>query len=428
MWWIALLMLMIPEVSYVPDTLFVRSLSLREYYEKHIFPSQQAIKRDFPVFAEFGHRHEKYYWINLIVVDESKKPVDAPVFLTSEAETLMIDAPEGKLRLGMNRNFLERYTCSVDSPYFLLIPPPWIFTTETGKRRIDIEDPESVPVKRIYIDDKYNILSSPPVEVYYLEDKAEVLAKELLGTLVKAEKRIRGFIDKTGEAEWGGVLIPSPPELVSITVIPPKGKRGIFPIIYEEVEGTGELKLEPREIWSLIHKRTEASIAGFYLDVPEMRWIGDGIAEYVAYKISGELAPGDRTYKLSGYPWSIKKLLEEGKKRYNLPKEFIARVYKVLPGEELEELMESARERRRKKLHVEVAGYPISFYIWYKVTEKAGDGVIKEFLQKMKKIEEPSNEEYMDLLSELTGMDIKDMVTNACLVEIEKFLKAKILQ
>ena len=382
------------------ETLFVRTLLLQKFYEEYWIPEIEKLDKEVDEWAKKSLEAELP--LTLRVVDTSKKLVEkAQIYLVFKSGEIKISLPNGELSLTFDKELLPGLECRVDTPYFLSpqIIPQEIYIKETWTVSIRYD---TTPIKPEVLDiKKYQKINAPPVVVYYSKDYEKFLARTLLDTLLKCEKLIK---ELTGESvtEWKNVLVKV--DTLGKVILP---KRVIGPVVfafYKENLKDSSTPFKLVSLWLLAHERTELPLARiFYSHSPEARWIGDGIAEYVSYKICKKLASQECAQVMNGRIKQIEKLFIKKGKIYNLTQEF-----KV--GMEFSE--ESV-----------YAGYPISFYIWCKATEKAGDGVIKEFISKAKELKNPTNEDYMNLLSKLTGLNIKEMVTNVDLSEVLKFFK-----
>jgi len=380
------------------ETLFVRTLSLQEFYEKYWVPEVERLDEK-NVDEWTKKRLEAKLPLTLRVLDASKKPIEkARIRLIFKSGEIVISSIQGELSLTVDKKLLSDLECRVDTPYFLSpqimpqeisIEEEWTVKYDTGQVKLEIIDTK-----------EYQKISNPPVIVYYSKDYEKYLAEALLDTLLKCEELIKKLTGESVE-KWGSILIEK--KLLGKIFPLIKGAGTILPIPYEKsLKDSSSLKWLPFTIYLLVHERTESPIAHiFYPHSSEARWIGDGIAEYVSYKVCKKFVPIACVGVIMGRIEQIRKSLKKIK-NYNLLQEFT--VDKGLAkGTEI--------------------GYPISFYIWYKVTEKAGDGVIKEFISKAKELENPTNEDYMNLLSKLTGLNIKEMVTNVDLTEVLKLFK-----
>lgn len=169
------------------------------------------------------------------------------------------------------------------------------------------------------------------------------------------------------------------------------------------------------QLFSFIpHEWVEYSLAKAYhlYNDSTNRWIGDGLAQYVAERVYKELSPEDRG------------LRELDPERYE------GQVYDLscwLSVMAEEEAVEQGRELPTGEgtVYVGNAGYSLSPYFWEKVVNKTGNsGVIAEFLAELRQTDDWSTRSAVTILSELSSLDI-----NAELVipgsEYQDYLEAK---
>jgi hypothetical protein len=158
--------------------------------------------------------------------------------------------------------------------------------------------------------------------------------------------------------------------------------------------------------WGIPHEATEHSLIKKVYHDPAARWIGDGLAEYISYIVSGTLAVKAQRNALKSRQAEIQNLmvLEASRNSYNLIQDF-------LYGAEL-------------KQEVEVAGYGVALAFWLQIAQKHEEGVIKEFWQRISQRGFPNAKEAAHILSELTGEDIWAKLQNMDLHEVLRTLEA----
>ncbi|MCS7198593.1 MAG: hypothetical protein NZ930_08005, partial [Candidatus Bipolaricaulota bacterium] len=133
------------------------------------------------------------------------------------------------------------------------------------------------------------------------------------------------------------------------------------------------------------------------------RWVGDGLAEYAGYIVSGEFSPAVQQAWLKRRLRSIERLLEQGKTSYNLPQEFQAfrRV----------QILFIRLGCQESPLPVMVAGYGVSFAVWLDLVDRHGEEVLRKFWLELQKIQKPRNQDVFKLLKALTGEDVEALIT-----------------
>ena len=175
-----------------------------------------------------------------------------------------------------------------------------------------------------------------------------------------------------------------------------------YPIASLEELGSSELF---SLYWAMPHEAVEHSLVKKVYHDHKARWIGDGLAEYIAYMVSGALAVKVQRQALKSRQSEIQNLLmsEVNRNRYSMVQEF-------LYGAELKE-------------GIEVAGYGVALAFWLQIAQRYGEGVIKEFWQRISQKGFPNAQEAARILSELTGEDIWTKLQNMDLQEVLQTLE-----
>lgn len=166
--------------------------------------------------------------------------------------------------------------------------------------------------------------------------------------------------------------------------------------------------------WGMVHEAMEMKIAKRLYYDRAARWIGDGLAEYMGYTITSELAPTVRDEMLSIRRRNIQLgLIDQGHSRYDLTKEFL-----VKRGEKKGEASE------QKPIEgISDPGYAVSLAFWLQIAQQHGEGVIKEFWQRLSQKGFPNAQEAARILSELTGEDIWTKLQNMDLNKVLQTLE-----
>jgi hypothetical protein len=148
--------------------------------------------------------------------------------------------------------------------------------------------------------------------------------------------------------------------------------------------------------WGLAHEAMELNVLKKLYHDPAARWIGDGLAEYVGYTITSELAPHVREEMLAIRRRNVQLgLVDQGYTQYDLTKEFL-----VIRGK-------SSDHQGQWPAGVTAdPGYGVALAFWLQIAQKHGEGVIKTFWQRLSQRGFPSAKEAARILSELTGEDI----------------------
>ena len=168
--------------------------------------------------------------------------------------------------------------------------------------------------------------------------------------------------------------------------------------------------------WAMAHEAMELNVLKKLYHDPAARWIGDGLAEYVGYTITSELAPHVREEVLTGRRRSIQGLLDQGQERYDLTKEFLVKL-KIGKGKGT-----PAPEQKPAGATAD-PGYGVALAFWLQIAQKHGEGVIKTFWQRLSQRGFPSAKEAAQILSELTGEDIWAKLQKMDLHEVLRILE-----
>lgn len=168
--------------------------------------------------------------------------------------------------------------------------------------------------------------------------------------------------------------------------------------------------------WGLAHEAMELNILKKLYHDPAARWIGDGLAEYVGYTITSELAPKVRDEMLSIRHRNIQLgLVEQGYAHYDLTKEFLVKIEGL--GKDTE-----APSERPAGVTAD-PGYGVALAFWLQIAQQHGEGVIREFWQRLSQRGFPNAKEAARILSELTGEDIWTKLQNMDLHEVLQTLE-----
>ena len=166
--------------------------------------------------------------------------------------------------------------------------------------------------------------------------------------------------------------------------------------------------------WGMAHEAMEMKIAKKLYHDRTARWIGDGLAEYMGYTITSELAPKVRDEMLARRRRNIQLgLVEQGHSYYDLTKEFFVK------GRS-----KAAEAPAEKPAGVTAdPGYGVALAFWLQIAQRHGEGVIKEFWQRISQKRFPNAQEAARILSELTGEDIWTKLQNMDLQEVLQTLE-----
>lgn len=140
---------------------------------------------------------------------------------------------------------------------------------------------------------------------------------------------------------------------------------------------------------TLPHEWVESSLSNYYgvYKDPRTRWIGDGLANYIAFEISKRLFPEMTSFSRVEY--------KDSSEVYDL-RTWSQGSTDQFPGGE----------------KVGYKGYDLAPYFWAKVMDKSGDSlIIAKFLEKFQRSEDHTSQNAIAILSRLSGLDVnKELV------------------
>ena len=140
---------------------------------------------------------------------------------------------------------------------------------------------------------------------------------------------------------------------------------------------------------TLPHEWVESSLSDYYgvYKDPRTRWIGDGLANYIAFEISKRLFPEMTRYSRIDY--------KDTSEVYDLRRWSQGTSRKFAGGGS-----------------VGYKGYDLAPYFWAKVIDKSGDSlIIAKFLEEFRKAEDKRSQNAIAILERLSGLDInKELV------------------
>lgn len=174
---------------------------------------------------------------------------------------------------------------------------------------------------------------------------------------------------------------------------------------------------------SIVHEWTEITLNNnIKFGDDKVRWITDGIAEYVSYSFArrlthdqrGETGISDDIKKeLNNYERYVDEQIRNGEKiiKFNLLDWPLTSPTYPLPTKEADML----------KLGL---GYALAHYFWYGIEEDFGGKAIPEFIDRISKVESPTGKECAGILTELTEDNILKRLKTFPLVNLKKAIKS----
>ncbi len=170
--------------------------------------------------------------------------------------------------------------------------------------------------------------------------------------------------------------------------------------------------------WAMAHEAMELKVLKKLYHDRASRWIGDGLAEYMGYTITSELAPQIRNEILAKRRQAIQVgLVDQGHVQYDLTKEFL-----VIIGTSKD--AQTIAQTLAQKTKPADPGYGVSLAFWLQIAQKHGEGVIKTFWERISQRGFPNAREAARILSELTGEDIWTKLQTMDLQDVLRTLEA----
>ena len=257
-------------------------------------------------------------------------------------------------------------------------------------------------------------LENGVLSVYYPEGK-EAIARELLDFMVKASKIIE---EKLGFAPVVpfGVLLHNYAQPTEGEISIRESGGVIFPIRAQENLLEDE---DQRTSWIIPHEQTETAVTlklhGLYVFDPCTRWIGDGIAEYLAYTVTRDLSRKQCKAILTNGADTLQNLMSQ-KTTYNLTQ--------WAAGSSPNTIGTDSGER---EICSTADGYPVSLSFWMGLVDKHGEEIIKDFLERASKLSTINNKNLIEVLSQVTGeRDLMKQLSTANIADLKRRLDEKI--
>jgi len=259
---------------------------------------------------------------------------------------------------------------------------------------------------------------------YYADPSWEAAADEALTYLTTADRLLQGLGFSLGR--FGVVLLPYPSG-ASKVVLERRGWDalrqilGIDPLLFPLVmpPQVRSLAKAPTAVrlwlhWAGLHEWVEGTIAKrLYFRDRRTRWVGDGLAEYLAYRITQALDP-----EIACEGWNQQRIRlrlgrEQGWKTYNLIEDFPVR--RGQPGDlNARDLEQGVKEQ---------IGYGIAFVFWHRVAQRYGEDTIRRFWEELRRQSSPTAEDAARILQSLTGEEVWTYLQGVPLEEALRLLE-----
>jgi len=258
-----------------------------------------------------------------------------------------------------------------------------------------LTDPEVSEVwdktKRLYkIDVRgLKILQQGPFTVYF-PPQYELQAEEVVQTLRKGWEVVKRRLG----LDLGAFSV--------VLVLLREDMGGVFIERWEE-EGPVPWPLVSSMRWQSLPEAPPYVRESVYLDFPheaahtvlefEGRWLEEGLAEYIGYVVSQELDPEMHRHLLEMTHSYVQELSLQTT-TYDLTTQ-PPYVFTFKDGMRIKELSPE-----------ELAGYGVSLAFWLQIAQQHGEEVIRQFLEQIRQLQQPSEQDLAYILSKLTGEDI----------------------
>ncbi|MHC4640695.1 MAG: PDZ domain-containing protein [Planctomycetota bacterium] len=256
--------------------------------------------------------------------------------------------------------------------------------------------------------------------VYYLSE-SEPLAQSMLQVLAEQEKMLNDYLGLNG-GKFGVVIIQKEPK--TRYIVEPPRKWTVFSIGLENVQELSRASEYETLYHSMTHERTEGAVeralmenGGLYSFNRETRWIGDGLAELLAFRFSTKYSP-TAAVNLSELESWHKKIKESQDKwhfyRHNL------KDFKALCGR----FKETKKQFILMKDYITItsARYGMSFYYWASMEEELGQQTIREIIDKLKELQDPNNGNIEKVIGDAAGQNYVERIENLSAEEALEFL------
>jgi len=256
--------------------------------------------------------------------------------------------------------------------------------------------------------------------VYYLSE-SEPLAQSMLQVLVEQEKMLNDYLG-LNPGKFGVVIVQKKPK--TRYIVEPPRKWTVFPVRLEDIQVLCHASEFETLYHSMTHERTEGAVegalmenGGLYSFNRETRWIGDGLAELLAFRFSAKYSPTAAVNLSQLESWY--KTIEESQDKWHYHRHNL-KDFKALSGR----FKETKRQFLLMIDYITImsARYGMSFYYWISMEEELGSQTIMEIVDKLKELQEPSNENIEKVIRDAAGQNYVERIENLGADEALEFL------
>jgi len=268
--------------------------------------------------------------------------------------------------------------------------------------------------------------------VYYPE-KSEGLAQDVLQILGHQERMLTDYFG-VGSENFGVVIFQKVPERRVTYIVDAQPKNwSIWPLELANVETLSHAEEFDALYHTMMHERTEEAVRNAlrrrkgdpYTVNREIRWIGEGLAELLAFRFSKQNSPTAAGYWLAGRWTTLKGSLEKWHlTSYNL------RDFKSMGARgSFKKGMEQIKEQLAFMTaypEFAAANYAMSFYFWASLEKEKGPRAIRDVISRLKNIKEPTNENIEYAILDVAGQPYVDRIGELHVKEALDFFEDEI--
>jgi hypothetical protein len=208
----------------------------------------------------------------------------------------------------------------------------------------------------------------------------EALARAVRAALIRTRGEIQSILHLEPR-RWAVILETDREEKnVLYLTVPAAGYDSTWRCFREEWENGDFMDVNPHE-WA---ETTLTSAIRLY-DDPRNRFIGDGLAEFVTWKVSG--LPRDYIERLSPAEIGDRETVD------------LLSAFQVVPGK----FLLQGRLDRIPAKHAYIPGYALSFAFWHELYEEHGPTLIPAFVERLAQQPTAGADEAIAILVALTG-------------------------
>jgi hypothetical protein len=261
--------------------------------------------------------------------------------------------------------------------------------------------------------------------VYYPDGKSKELAKDVLRVITEQERMIKDLLG-IRPGNFSVAIEQRIPENASYIINNQPRGWSVWPFALKDVHAVSHADEFDHLYHTMIHERTESAVIkalgfsgkGLYNCNRSTRWIGDGLAEFTAYRFAKTHSPVAALYWLLGRRKAVRQAAEEWSvSRCNL-RDFLA-------------IQGSISEVKRQLAFVQqygifvVSNYGMSFYYWASLADDKGLKTVKEIVTSLK-THRPTNQNIDAVIGKTVGQEYVERIENLSTREALDFFDREI--